>query len=186
MVVERAAGNGRKFESAALRRAERKGEHMSTDGENRPESNTLYIGERVAVRGAAVVANAVVVDGLLEGDISAGNLLVTETGTIRGKVSVTQNADVFGRVYDRLDVKGLLILRATSGADGNITSGALQIEQGAKINGGICSTYHHAAKEAPQPEPKREARTNNVTQMAKPLELPALEVVPRSDFAASA
>jgi cytoskeletal protein CcmA (bactofilin family) len=163
---------------------------MSTDGENRPESNTLYIGERVAVRGAAVVANAVVVDGLLEGDISAGNLLVTETGTIRGKISVTQNADVFGRVYDRLDVKGVLILRATSGVDGNITSGALQIEQGAKINGGICSTYHHAAKESSKseanPERARELRPNNVTQMAKPLDLPSLEVVPRPDFAASA
>jgi cytoskeletal protein CcmA (bactofilin family) len=159
---------------------------MSTDGENRPESNTLYIGERVAVRGAAVVANAVVVDGLLEGDISAGNLLVTETGTIRGKISVTQNADVFGRVYDRLDVKGVLILRATSGVEGNVTSGALQIEQGAKINGGICSTYHHATQETPKPERIRGPRPNNVTPMAKPLDLPTLEVVPRSDFAASA
>jgi cytoskeletal protein CcmA (bactofilin family) len=164
---------------------------MSTDGENRPESNTLYIGERVAVRGAVVVANAVVVDGLLEGDISAGNLMVTETGTIRGKISVTQNADIFGRVYDRLDVKGLLILRATSGADGNITSGMLQIEQGANINGGICSTYHHAAKSDSKsdskPERKREPRLSNVTPMAKPLDLPTLEVVPRSDpFAASA
>src|SRR5580692_8813565 len=156
---------------------------MSNDGENRPESNTLYIGERVAVRGAVVVANAVVVDGLLEGEVSAGNLLVTETGTIR----VTQNADIFGRVYDRLDVKGLLILRATSGADGNITSGMLQIEQGANINGGICSTYHHAAKSDSIPERKREPRLNNVTPMAKPLDLPSLEVVPRSDpFAASA
>ena len=159
---------------------------MSSDGENRPESNTLYIGERVAVRGAVVVANAVVVDGLLEGEVSAGNLLVTETGTIRGKISVTQNADIFGRVYDRLDVKGVLILRATSGVDGNITSGALQIEQGAKINGGICSTYHHAAKEVPKPERIREPRASNVTQMAKPLDLPTLEVLPRSDFAASA
>ena len=160
---------------------------MSTDGDNRPEANTLYVGERITVRGAVVVANAVVVDGLLEGDISAGNLLVTETGTIRGKVSVAQNADVFGRVNDRLDVKGLLILRATSRADGNITSGALQIEKGANINGGICSTYHHAAKSAPKPDRKREPRLNNVAQAVKPLDLPALEVVPSSDsIAASA
>ncbi len=159
---------------------------MSKDGQNRPESNTLYVGERVAVRGAVVAANAIVIDGLLEGDISAGNLLVTETGTIRGKVSVTQNADVYGRVYDRLDVKGLLILRATSSADGNITSGALQIEQGANINGGICSTYHHAAKEVSQPERKRDPRPNNVTPMAKPMDLPTLEVMPRTAFAESA
>ena len=151
---------------------------MSTDGDNRPEANTLYVGEKVAVRGAAIVANAVVVDGLLEGDISAGNLLVTETGTIRGKVSVSQNADVFGRVHDRLDVKGLLILRATSRADGNITSGMLQIEQGANVNGGICSTYHHAAKSAPKPERKRDPRLHDNAQAVKPMEMPALEIVP--------
>jgi cytoskeletal protein CcmA (bactofilin family) len=160
---------------------------MSTDRDNRPEANTLYVGERITVRGAVVVANAVVVDGLLEGDISAGNLLVTETGTIRGKVSVTQNADVFGHVYDRLDVKGLLILRATSRADGNITSGILQIEKGATINGGICSTYHHAARSAPKPERTREPRLNGVSQTVKPLDLPSLEVVPPADpVAASA
>jgi ureidoglycolate hydrolase len=63
----------------------------------------------------------------------------------------------------------------------------LQIEQGANINGGICSTYHHAAKSDPKAERKREPRLNNVTPMAKPLDLPTLEVVPRSDpFAASA
>jgi cytoskeletal protein CcmA (bactofilin family) len=152
---------------------------MSTDHDNRPEANTLYVGERITVRGAVVVANAVVVDGLLEGDISAGNLLVTETGTVRGKVSVAQNAEVFGRVYDRLDVKGLLILRATSRADGNITSGTLQIEKGASINGGICSTYHHAAKAAPKPE--RIPRLNGVAQTVNPLELPSLEVVPPAD-----
>ena len=157
------------------------GEQMSTNDDNRPEANTLYVGERITVRGAVVVANAVVVDGLLEGDISAGNLLVTETGTIRGKVSVAQNADVFGRVYDRLDVKGLLILRATSRADGNITSGTLQIEKGATINGGICSTYHHAAKSVPQPERKGEPQLNNGAQAVRPLELPSLEVMPPAD-----
>jgi cytoskeletal protein CcmA (bactofilin family) len=153
---------------------------MSTDHDNRPEANTLYVGERITVRGAVVVANAVVVDGLLEGDISAGNLLVTETGTIRGKVSVVQNAEVFGHVYDRLDVKGLLILRATSRADANITSGTLQIEKGATINGGI-SSANHAAKSASKPERKREPRLNGVPQTVTPLELPNLEVVPPAD-----
>jgi cytoskeletal protein CcmA (bactofilin family) len=156
-----------------------------SDHDNRPEANTLYVGERITVRGAVVVANSVVVDGLLEGDISAGNLLVTETGTVRGKVSVAQNAEIFGHVYDRLDVKGLLILRATSRADGNVTSGILQIEKGASINGGICSTYHHAATAAPQPERGPEPRLNGVPQPVKPLELPSLEVVPPADAVAA-
>jgi cytoskeletal protein CcmA (bactofilin family) len=93
---------------------------------------------------------------------------------------------VFGHVYDRLDVKGLLILRATSRADGNIVSGTLQIEKGATINGGISST-NHAAKSASKPERKREQRLNGVPQTVTPLELPNLEVVPPADpVAASA
>jgi cytoskeletal protein CcmA (bactofilin family) len=78
-------------------------------------------------------------------------------------------------------VKGLLILRATSRADGNITSGTLQIEKGAAINGGICSTYHHAATSAAKPERKREPRLNGVPQTVKPLELPSLEVARPAD-----
>jgi cytoskeletal protein CcmA (bactofilin family) len=163
---------------------------MSVTDDSRPEANTLYVGERVAIRGAVVVANAVVVDGLLEGDISVGNLLVTETGTIRGKIHVAQDAEIFGHVFDRLDVKGLLILRATSRADGNITSGNLKIERGASINGGICSSYHRAAKavsKAAKAERKHDARVNNAAQPMKPLELPALELAPAPDpVAASA
>jgi cytoskeletal protein CcmA (bactofilin family) len=156
---------------------------MSETNDNRPEANTLYIGEKVAIRGASVIANAVVVDGLLEGDISVGNLLVSETGTIRGKIHVAQDAEIFGHVFERLDVKGLLILHATSRADGNITSGNLKIERGASITGGICSSYHRPAKATAKPSSKAERkheapRVSNLPQTLKPLELPAVELVP--------
>ena len=106
----------------------------------KPEANKLYIGEGVAIKGAVLQSENVVVDGVLEGDIAVGNLLVRETGTIKGRVTVSQNAEIFGKVLEKLDVRGLLILRATSRIEGNVSCGVLSIEQGATITGGISST----------------------------------------------
>ena len=113
--------------------------------EDKPQANKLYIGEGVAIRGAVLQSETIVVDGLLEGDITVGNLLVRETGTIKGRVSVSQNAEIFGRVLDKFDVRGLLFLRATSRVEGNVSCGMLSIEQGATITGGISSTAAGAA-----------------------------------------
>jgi hypothetical protein len=41
-------------------------------------------------------------------------LLVREGGTIKGRISVAQNAEIFGKVLEKLEVRGLLILRAAS------------------------------------------------------------------------
>lgn len=104
------------------------------------EANKLYVGDGVVIKGATLECESVVVDGLLEGDITVGNLLVRPTGTIKGRVTVTKNAEIFGKIIDKLDVRGLLILRATSRVEGNVSCGLLTIEQGANITGGISST----------------------------------------------
>jgi len=41
--------------------------------------NKLSIGEGVTIKGAVVLAHTVVVDGLLEGDITVDNLIVSRT-----------------------------------------------------------------------------------------------------------
>jgi len=104
-----------------------------------PEQNNLYIGEGVAIKGDLSVPDTLVVCGLLEGDISVGNLVVGATGSIKGRIFAAQNADISGKVFDKLDIKGLLILRAGSRVDGHISYGMLQIEQGASIAGGLSS-----------------------------------------------
>jgi cytoskeletal protein CcmA (bactofilin family) len=99
----------------------------------------LFIGEGVTIKGEISVPETLVVCGTLEGDVSAGNLIVCETGVIRGKIAVAENAEVFGKVFEKFDVKQLLILRSTGRVDGNVSYGTLQIEQGATIAGGIAS-----------------------------------------------
>lgn len=105
-----------------------------------PDANRLYIGEGVTIKGEISVPDTLVVCGVLKGDVTVGNLIVGETGAIKGRITVAENAEISGKVYEKLDVKCLLILRATGRVDGNISYGLLQIEQGASIAGGLSST----------------------------------------------
>ena len=75
------------------------------------------------------MSTVVVVDGLLEGDIDVDNLFVRATGTISGRIKVAKNAEIAGKVLDKLDVKGLLVLRAGGRVNGSISFGTLTIER---------------------------------------------------------
>jgi cytoskeletal protein CcmA (bactofilin family) len=110
---------------------------MSSTEQTLPDQNRLYIGEGVTIKGEVAVPDTLVVCGSIEGDISAGNLIIGETGAIKGRITVAENAEISGKVFEKLDVKGLLILRSTGRVDGNISYGLLQIEQGATLAGGL-------------------------------------------------
>jgi cytoskeletal protein CcmA (bactofilin family) len=97
------------------------------------ETNRPFIGEGVTMKGQVTVPDDLVVCGMLEGEVSASNLVVGEAGIIKGKISVSQNADISGKVIEQRDVRNLLILRSTSHVDGNVSYGMLQIEQGAAL-----------------------------------------------------
>ena len=113
-----------------------------------PDANRLYIGEGVSIKGDVAVPDTLMVYGVIEGDVSAGTLWVGETGIIRGKVTVAENAEVSGKVSEKLDVKCLLVLRSTGRIDAKVSCGMLQIEQGASITGGITSTEYRPALQA--------------------------------------
>ena len=138
---------------------------MSSVEELKPGASKLYIGEGVTIKGEISVPDTLVVYGTLEGDVSAGNLVVGETGVIKGRVVVAQNAEISGKVFDRLNVKALMILRSTSRVDANVSYGMLQIEQGATIAGGISSTEY-------RPEQKPAKSDQPVRQEQKPLQSP--------------
>jgi cytoskeletal protein CcmA (bactofilin family) len=121
---------------------------MSATDHPMPDANRLYIGEGVTIRGEIHVPDTLVVCGTLEGDVSVGNLVVGETGQLKGRITVAENAEISGTVFEKLDVKCLLVLRSTGRVDGNISYGLLQIEQGASIAGGLSSTEARAGKKA--------------------------------------
>ena len=132
---------------------------MSSAVDSMPDPSRLYIGEGVIIKGEITVPDTLVVCGTVEGDVSVGNLVVGETGVIKGRIIVAQNAEISGKVFEKLDVKCLMILRSTSRVDGNVSYGMLQIEQGATIAGGISSTEYRPEQKAVKTEqPAQPAR----------------------------
>jgi len=115
-----------------------------------PEANRLYVGEGAVIKGQISVPDTLVACGALEGELTVGNLVVDETGAIKGKITVAQNAEISGKVFDKLDVKALLIIRSTGRVDGTVSYGLLQIEQGASIAGGLSSTDYQAEQKPPK------------------------------------
>jgi cytoskeletal protein CcmA (bactofilin family) len=158
---------------------------MSTVVDSMPDASRLYIGEGVAIKGEISVPDTLVVCGSLEGDVSVGNLVVGETGVIKGRIVVAQNAEISGKVFEKLDVKCLLILRSTSRVDGNVSYGMLQIEQGATIVGGISSTDYRPDQKttkSEQPvrrEPTPQSALGNGARIVKPgPDITALDAAP--------
>ena len=130
-----------------------------------PDASKLYIGEGVTIKGEISVPDTLVVCGSLEGDVTVGNLVVGETGVIKGRIVVAQNAEISGKVYEKLDVKCLMILRSTARVDGNVSYGMLQIEQGATIAGGISSsTEFRPEQRQAKPEPVKQEQRPAVRQ----------------------
>jgi cytoskeletal protein CcmA (bactofilin family) len=159
---------------------------MSSVVDSMPEASKLYIGEGVSIKGEITVPDTLVVCGTVEGDVTVGNLVVGETGVIKGRIVVAQNAEISGKVIEKLDVKCLMILRSTARVDGNVSYGMLQIEQGATIAGGISSTEFRPEQRQAKPEPvkqeqkpvRQEPALGNGVRLARQPDSAALEQAP--------
>jgi cytoskeletal protein CcmA (bactofilin family) len=159
---------------------------MSSVVDSMPDASKLYIGEGVTVKGEISVPDTLVVCGTIEGDVTVGNLVVGETGVIKGRIVVAQNAEISGKVFEKLDVKCLMILRSTSRVDGNVSYGMLQIEQGASIAGGISSTDYRPDQRQAKPEPakqeqkpmRHDSALGNGVRVTKQPEIATMEQAP--------
>ncbi len=140
---------------------------MSPNADSVPDTNRLYIGEGVTIKGVIGVPDTLVVYGMLEGDASVGTLVVGETGVVRGRITVAQNAEVFGKVFESLDVKHLLILHSTGRVDGNVSYGMLQIERGACIAGEVTSTDYRPEQKPAKGKPEH-AKGNGAWHSKQP------------------
>jgi len=156
----------------------KKGQLMPAAVDRLPEANKLYVGEGVSITGAVLTSDTVVVDGFLEGEITVNNLLVGETGTIKGRISVAQNAEIFGLVFERLAVKGLLVLRSSCRVDGSVSCGTLQIEQGATLTGDIQPTDYRADQSTYKFPRRDSAQLANGSSNVRRVEISPLGLAP--------
>jgi cytoskeletal protein CcmA (bactofilin family) len=112
-----------------------------------PEMPTINIlGPGAVVKGEIQVNGDFRIDGTLNGTIQCkGKIVVGPTGKIDGEVQC-QNADFSGEVTATVKVSELLTLKETARFSGDITTGKLAIEPGAKFSG-TCSMEQPGSKD---------------------------------------
>ncbi|HAE14265.1 MAG: polymer-forming cytoskeletal protein [Chitinophagales bacterium] len=78
------------------------------------------------------------VEGVIRGTIKCkAKVAIGPSGLVEGDI-FCKSADVEGRVKGDVEVADTLILKATSSVDGNIQTGKIVVESGARFNG-ICN-----------------------------------------------
>ncbi|MEI7660628.1 MAG: polymer-forming cytoskeletal protein [Bacteroidota bacterium] len=123
-----------------------------------PEMPTINIlGPGAVVKGEIQVNGDFRIDGTLNGTIQCkGKIVVGPTGKIDGEIQC-QNADFSGEVMATVKVSELLTLKETARFSGDITTGKLAIEPGAKFSG-TCSMEQGGLKEIKFPPQSNDSR----------------------------
>jgi cytoskeletal protein CcmA (bactofilin family) len=103
------------------------------------QENAAYIGAGVAVKGDISAPDALVVDGVIEGDVAARVVVVGGSGAIRGKVNAVE-ADIGGAVVGEVHITRLLAIRATGRVEGRVSYGEIALEKGALLKGELSSS----------------------------------------------
>jgi cytoskeletal protein CcmA (bactofilin family) len=108
------------------------------------EPNIAYIGAGVTVKGEISAPDVIVVDGTVEGDVTARSIRIGLSGAVKGNV-VSNDAEVHGTLSETVDVKQCLLVRSTGRVEGNVNCGDLQIEKGAVL----AASVHSSVQEKP-------------------------------------
>lgn len=104
---------------------------------NQPESfESVVIGDGVIVKGTFTVPAKAVINGVIEGDLTAEEVLVGPTGKITGRVSA-KVLDVRGELHNTIISEKSLIIRSTGKIAGKIQYVEIEIEKGGEIEGSL-------------------------------------------------
>ncbi len=162
---------------------------MADEDNRASEPNCCYIGEGVTFKGSISAPDVIVVDGTVEGDITARTVRIGVSGTVKGSM-MSVDADIQGRLSDKVEVKQFLLVRSTGRVEGEVACGDVQIEKGAILGASVVSIRaadEQAASEgqeavAPQPAPSvvstltsRQAKTETPAPGVTRMKLTAAE-----------
>jgi cytoskeletal protein CcmA (bactofilin family) len=100
------------------------------------QKGNLIIGEGVTVTGTFVIPSKAVINGSLNGELTADEIMVGKAGKLTGKITA-RNADIHGETHDTLTIANHLILRSTGKIHGRATYGELEIERGGLVSGTV-------------------------------------------------
>jgi cytoskeletal protein CcmA (bactofilin family) len=98
------------------------------------QSGCLVVGEGVTLSGKFTVPDIASISGLIDGELTAREVLVGTTGVVKGKVTA-EVLDIRGEVHQDLISKKSLLVRSSGKVMGNISYVELEIEKGGDIQG---------------------------------------------------
>lgn len=104
--------------------------------ESSDQKGNIFVGEGVTITGSFSVPGRAVINGSLNGELSADELLVGKEGRLKGHISV-RNADVHGETTETLIVNNHLIVRGTGRVNGKASYVELEIERGGLVAGTV-------------------------------------------------
>ncbi|WP_424361856.1 bactofilin family protein [Methylocystis parvus] len=120
----------------------------TTTGFRPDQENVVYIGAGVTLKGEISVPDLIVVDGTVEGDVTARVVCVGQSGVISGNIAATE-ADISGWITDHIEIKQLLIVRSTGRVEGRVMYGEIELEKGAVVTGDLSATDDYRAVAKP-------------------------------------
>ncbi|MCU4175901.1 bactofilin family protein [Carboxylicivirga sp. N1Y90] len=113
------------------------------------------IGPGTKIKGDVETNGDIKIDGSVDGNIvSKGRVLIGQNGVVKGDVKCA-NCDIYGNFDGKIQVNELLSLKATSKLSGDIKTGKLSIEPGAKFTGTCNMDGQTAQNTAATPNAKK-------------------------------
>ena len=115
--------------------------------------NVIVEGSKII--GDFIAESNVRIDGEIQGNVSSSaKVVIGQTGIISGNL-ICSDADIEGKVDGTIKVEGLLSLRSNAKIVGEITTGKIQIEEGAQFSG-QCKMSNFTPKSASAAKPVQE------------------------------
>jgi cytoskeletal protein CcmA (bactofilin family) len=100
----------------------------------RSGSSTMsFIGGEVTITGNVKASGDMHVDGVIEGDLTCGSLMLGASGRVVGNISA-ERATIAGAVEGTVSAKELMIEKSAR-ISGDVAYAAISIETGAKVDG---------------------------------------------------
>lgn len=98
------------------------------------ELPSLTIGSGVTAKGVLHVPGKASVHGTVEGELTADEVIVGETGQFNGKLSA-RRVDVMGKLGQVINCQETLVIRQTGKVNGRLEYSEIEIEKGGEFVG---------------------------------------------------
>ena len=107
------------------------------------QQGCLFVGEGVILKGNFEVPDIASISGVVEGEITAKQVIIEATGVVRGKLS-GESVDIRGEVNEYISSTRSLIIRSTGKVSGSINYSEIEIEKGGHLHGELHNLNPHS------------------------------------------